>query len=57
MQRGIVVEQGPTTDVLDRPQHAYTQMLRASVPGPGWKPQRLRERVLAGATELAAQAE
>ncbi len=40
MQRGIVVEQGPTADILDRPQHAYTQLLRASVPGPGWKPQR-----------------
>jgi ABC-type glutathione transport system ATPase component len=40
MQRGIVVEQGPTADILDRPQHAYTRLLRASVPGPGWKPQR-----------------
>ena len=46
MQRGVVVEQGRTPDILDAPQHAYTQMLRASVPGPGWKPQRMRERLL-----------
>ena len=46
MQRGIVVERGRTADILDNPQHAYTQFLRASVPGPGWKPQRMRERLL-----------
>jgi ABC-type glutathione transport system ATPase component len=46
MQRGVVVEQGRTADILDSPQHAYTQLLRASVPGPGWKPQRMRERLL-----------
>ena len=40
MQRGVVVEQAPTAQLLDNPQHAYTQMLRASVPGPGWKPTR-----------------
>ena len=50
MQRGIVVERGVTAEVLDNPQHAYTQLLRASVPGPGWKPQRMRERLL-GLTE------
>jgi ABC-type glutathione transport system ATPase component len=54
MQRGIVVEQGRTADILDKPQHAYTQMLRASVPGPGWKPQRMRERK--AAADAAAQA-
>jgi phosphonate C-P lyase system protein PhnK len=47
MQRGIVVEQGVTSQILDHPQHPYTQMLRASVPGPGWKPQRMRERIIA----------
>ena len=44
MQRGVVVEQGRTADILDRPQHAYTQLLRASVPGPGWKPSRAGRR-------------
>jgi ABC-type glutathione transport system ATPase component len=44
MQHGRVVERGATGELLDAPQHPYTQMLRASVPGPGWKPVRsLRE--------------
>jgi len=40
MQHGTVVEEGPTGRLLDSPQHPYTQRLRASVPGPGWKPSR-----------------
>jgi len=40
MHRGRVVERGPTGDVLDHPQEPYTQLLRASVPRPGWKPTR-----------------
>jgi len=40
LQRGTVVERGPTARVLDKPEHPYTQMLRASVPRPGWKPRR-----------------
>jgi multiple sugar transport system ATP-binding protein len=40
MHRGVVVERGATADVLDAPQHTYTQLLRDSVPGPGWKPRR-----------------
>jgi ABC-type glutathione transport system ATPase component len=40
MQRGHVVERGKTSDVLDRPQDAYTRLLRDSVPRPGWKPVR-----------------
>jgi oligopeptide transport system ATP-binding protein len=44
MYRGQLVEQGPTAQVLDDPQHPYTQRLRASVPRPGWKPgRRLQE--------------
>jgi peptide/nickel transport system ATP-binding protein len=40
MQRGVAVERGATADVLHRPQHPYTQLLRSSVPAPGWKPAR-----------------
>jgi ABC-type glutathione transport system ATPase component len=40
MQRGVAVEQGMTATVLDKPSHPYTQLLRSSVPGPGWKPVR-----------------
>jgi len=38
MERGLIVERGTTEDVLDRPQHPYTQRLRASVPDAGWTP-------------------
>lgn len=37
MQRGLVVERGETHEVLDRPRHEYTKLLRDSVPGPGWR--------------------
>jgi oligopeptide transport system ATP-binding protein len=40
LYRGRVVERGTTASVLDAPQHDYTKRLRASVPGPGWKPTR-----------------
>jgi len=33
MQAGRIVEQGTADDVLSRPQHPYTQMLMAAVPG------------------------
>ena len=46
LQRGMVVEQGPTEKVLESPSHEYTKLLLASVPAPGWKPRRVRsERV------------
>ncbi|MDR7252740.1 ABC-type glutathione transport system ATPase component [Nocardioides sp. BE266] len=40
MRQGVVVESGSTGQILDSPQHPYTQHLRASVPGPGWVPPR-----------------
>jgi ABC-type glutathione transport system ATPase component len=47
MWRGKLVERGETADVLDHPQEDYTKLLRASVPRPGWKPER-RIRVAVG---------
>jgi peptide/nickel transport system ATP-binding protein len=40
MHHGKVVERGSTTKVLDDPANSYTKALLASVPRPGWKPQR-----------------
>jgi oligopeptide transport system ATP-binding protein len=40
MHRGQLVERGRTAQILDDPQHPYTQRLRASVPRPGWRPSR-----------------
>jgi ABC-type glutathione transport system ATPase component len=42
MRRGVVVEQGTTSAILDRPQHPYTQLLRACAPRAGWRPTRRR---------------
>ena len=41
MQRGRVVETGPTRTLLDRPTAAYTQLLLAAVPHAGWDPDRV----------------
>jgi peptide/nickel transport system ATP-binding protein len=40
MNGGRVVERGDVDSVLDAPRDAYTRRLIASVPRPGWKPQR-----------------
>ena len=40
MKNGIVVERGQTEVVMDQPEHEYTRLLLASVPGPGWIPGR-----------------
>jgi len=42
MHRGAVVEAGPTEQILMDPKQDYTRQLIASVPHPGWKPQRRR---------------
>ena len=49
MQRGRVVERGPTMQILDHPQDPYTQLLRASVPRPGWKPTRRQRATVTSA--------
>jgi ABC-type glutathione transport system ATPase component len=41
MRGGLIVETGPTDELLSRPRHPYTQALLASIPGPGWQPVRL----------------
>lgn len=43
MHQGKIVERGPTSNILDNPQHAYTQQLIAAVPRPGWEPRRRRQ--------------
>jgi oligopeptide transport system ATP-binding protein len=43
MRKGQVLEAGRTARILDAPRHPYTQLLRASVPGPGWTPHRIGE--------------
>jgi oligopeptide transport system ATP-binding protein len=54
MHRGRIVETGRTDRVLDDPQHPYTQRLRASVPGPGWSIERVREAAALGRLESPA---
>jgi peptide/nickel transport system ATP-binding protein len=40
MRDGRIVEQGPITDVLDRPREDYTRTLLESIPREGWVPRR-----------------
>ena len=45
MRHGRIVERGSTAAVLDHPVDPYTQLLRDSVPGIGWDPEQLLERI------------
>lgn len=40
LNQGEVVESGTTAQVLDAPEHPYTQALLDAVPKPGWRPRR-----------------
>ncbi|NEA98762.1 ABC transporter ATP-binding protein [Streptomyces sp. SID13726] len=44
LQQGRIVEEGPSTDVCDRPRHTYTQRLVAAAPVPDPVLQRRRRR-------------
>ncbi|MFG2948381.1 ABC transporter ATP-binding protein [Streptomyces adustus] len=43
MRRGLVVERGPTEELLRTPQHPYTRLLLDSIPSPGWDLDRVAE--------------
>lgn len=49
MRSGRIVERGTVDEVLDAPREPYTQLLIASAPRPGWKPQRGLRDALMGA--------
>lgn len=38
MQRGVIVEHGPTAEIFGTPLHAYTSLLLDSIPGRHCKP-------------------
>ena len=52
MLRGFIVESGPVEDILDRPLHPYTRLLKESVPEPAPKERELwAKHISLGTTE------
>jgi peptide/nickel transport system ATP-binding protein len=53
MHRGEIVEQGPKSQIMTPPRHAYTELLFSSMPemDPAWLPRVLRERQSAGTVQ------
>jgi peptide/nickel transport system ATP-binding protein len=43
MEKGLIVEIGPTAKVFNEPQHPYTQRLLSSIPGKHWTPPVIEE--------------
>ncbi|MEM1047413.1 MAG: ABC transporter ATP-binding protein [Pseudomonadota bacterium] len=43
MEKGEIVETGPTTEIFNAPRHAYTQKLLSSIPGRDWTPPTFRD--------------
>ena len=56
MQRGTVVEQRPTPELLDSPEHRYTKLLLSAVPRPGWDPAAISRLRREGSTDAAGSA-
>jgi len=53
MLRGYIVESGPVEDVLERPMHPYSQLLKESVPEPEPKEKEAwTKQITLGATEV-----
>ena len=43
MEKGEIVETGPTAEIFTAPRHAYTQKLLSSIPGRDWTPPTFRD--------------